>query len=177
MNRLILHIYDFFKRSPLLAWGIFLILTTVLILSILSLSYKEDISDFLPLDEKNQTALSIYQDVSGANKIYAIISTKDTVNVDPQELAEGVEAFVEKIEANDSLHYIKDIMKEIDMDKMLGIVDDVYANVPYYLTDRDYDRIDSLLSDPTYVESQISEDKQLLLFPSSNVLVLSLIHI
>ena len=171
MNRLILHIYDFFKRSPLLAWGIFLILTTVLILSILSLSYKEDISDFLPLDEKNQTALSIYQDVSGANKIYAIISTKDTVNVDPQELAEGVEAFVEKIEANDSLHYIKDIMKEIDMDKMLGIVDDVYANVPYYLTDRDYERIDSLLSDPTYVESQISEDKQLLLFPSSNVLV------
>ena len=171
MNRLILHIYDFFKKSPLLAWGIFLILTTVLVLSILSLSYKEDISDFLPLDEKNQTALSIYQDVSGANKIYAIISTKDTVNVDPQELAEGVEAFVEKIEANDSLHYIKDIMKEIDMDKMLGIVDDVYANVPYYLTDRDYDRIDSLLSDPTYVESQISEDKQLLLFPSSNVLV------
>ena len=171
MNRLILHIYDFFKKSPLLAWGIFLILTTVLVLSILSLSYKEDISDFLPLDEKNQTALSIYQDVSGANKIYAIISTKDTVNVDPQELAEGVEAFVDKVEANDSLHYIKDIMKEIDMDKMLGIVDDVYANVPYYLTDRDYDRIDSLLSDPTYVESQISEDKQLLLFPSSNVLV------
>ena len=87
MNRLILHIYDFFKKSPLLAWGIFLILTTVLVLSILSLSYKEDISDFLPLDEKNQTALSIYQDVSGANKIYAIISTKDTVNVNPQELA------------------------------------------------------------------------------------------
>ena len=41
------------------------------------------------------------------------------------------------------------------MDKMLGIADDVYANVPYYLTDRDYERIDSLLSDSTYVESQI----------------------
>ena len=47
-----------------------------------------------------------------------------------QELAEGVEAFVEKVEANDSLHYIKDIMKEIDMDKMLGIADDVYAKRP-----------------------------------------------
>lgn len=170
MNKLILSIYDLFKKTPLLAWGLFLILTAALIISILSLSYKEDISDFLPLDEKNQTALSVYQDVSGANKIYAIISTKDTVNVNPQELADGVEAFVEKVEENDSLHYIKDIMKEIDMDKMLGIADDVYANVPYYLTDRDYERIDSLLSDPTYVESQISEDKQLLLFPSSNVL-------
>ena len=171
MNKLILYIYDLFRKAPLLAWGLFLILTTALVLSILSLSYKEDISDFLPLDEKNQTALSVYQDVSGANKIYAIISTKDSVSVDPQELADGVEAFVEKIEANDSLHYIKDVMKEIDMDKMLGIADDVYANVPYYLTDKDYERIDSLLSEPDYLESQISEDKQLLLFPSSNVLV------
>ncbi len=171
MSKLILTIYDLFRNAPLLAWGLFLILTTALVLSILSLSYKEDISDFLPLDAKNQTALSVYQDVSGANKIYAIISTKDTVNVDPQELVDGVESFVEKVEANDSIHYIKDIMKEIDMDKMLGITDEVYSNVPYYLTDRDYERIDSLLSDPAYVESQISEDKQLLLFPSSNVLV------
>lgn len=171
MNRLILTIYDFFKKVPLLAWGLFLILTTALIISILSLSYKEDISDFLPLDEKNQTALSVYQDVSGANKIYAVISTKDTTDVDPQELADGVESFVKNVETNDTLHYIKDIIKEIDMDKMLGIADNVYASVPYFLTDKDYERIDSLLNDQTYVESQISEDKQLLLFPSSNVIV------
>lgn len=171
MNRLILTIYDLFKKVPLLAWGLFLILTTALIISILSLSYKEDISDFLPLDEKNQTALSVYQDVSGANKIYAIISTKDTTAVDPQELADGVESFVKNVETNDTLHYIKDIIKEIDMDKMLGIADNVYASVPYFLTDKDYERIDSLLNDQTYVESQISEDKQLLLFPSSNVIV------
>lgn len=170
MNKLVLSIYDLFRKVPLSAWGLFIILTTALVLSVLSLSYKEDISDFLPLDEKNQTALSVYQDVSGANKIYAIVSTKDTIDVDPQELADGVEAFVGQIEANDSLHYIKDVMKEIDMDKMLGIADDVYANVPYYLTDRDYERIDSLLSDPSYLDSRISEDKQLLLFPSSNIL-------
>ena len=171
MNKLILTIYDLFRKIPLLAWGLFFLLTTAMIISILTLSYKEDISDFLPLDEKNQTALSVYQDVSGANKIYAIISTKDTVSVVPQDLANGVEAFVENVEVDDTLHYIKDIMKEIDMDKMLSIVEEVYANIPYYLTDNDYMRIDSLLSDPNYVETQIYEDKQLLLFPSSNVLV------
>ena len=144
MNRLILTIYDLFKKTPLLAWGLFLILTTALIISILSLSYKEDISDFLPLDEKNQIALSVYQDVSGANKIYAIISSKDTTDANPQELADGVDTFVENVETNDTLHYIKDIIKEIDMDKMLGIGDYVYANVPYFLTAGDYERIDSL---------------------------------
>lgn len=170
MNQLILRIYDFFRKTPVLAWGLFLILTVALVCSILTLSYKEDISDFLPLDEKNQTALSIYQDVSGANKIYAIISTRDTVDVNPQELADGVELFASSIENIDSLHYVKNIMKEVDMDKMLGIADMVYENIPYFLTDKDYLRMDSLLANPKYVSDQISEDKQLLLFPSSNIL-------
>lgn len=56
------------------------------------------------------------------------------------------------------------------MDKMLGVADEVYANIPYFLTDEDYARIDSLLSNPDYVDYQVSEDKQMLLFPSSNVL-------
>lgn len=121
MNGLILKIYDVFKKSPLLAWGLFLVLTVALVCSVLTLSYKEDISDFLPLDEKNQTALSVYQDVSGANKIYAIIATRDTVDVDPQELADGVELFAGAIEDIDSLHYVKDIMKTVDMDKCSGL--------------------------------------------------------
>lgn len=170
MNRLILKIYDVFRKAPIFAWGAFLVLTVALVCSILTLSYKEDISDFLPLDEKNQTALSIYQDVSGANKIYAIISTRDTVDVNPQELADGVELFAGTIENIDSLHYVKDIMKEVDMDKMLGVADFVYENIPYFLTDDDYQRIDSLFANPKYVSDQIAEDKQLLLFPSSNIL-------
>lgn len=170
MKELILKIYDFFRKAPLFAWGLFLVVTIALVCSILTLSYKEDISDFLPLDEKNQRALSIYQDVSGANKIYAIITTRDTVDVNPQELAEGIELLTGNIEKLDTLHYIKDIMKEVNMDKMLEIADWVYDNIPYFLTDEDYQRIDSLFSNTEYVPNQISEDKQLLLFPSSNVL-------
>lgn len=170
MNKLILYIYDKFKRWPWLAWSILLVLTTGLVLSVLTLSYKEDISDFLPLDEKNQTALSVYQEISGTNNIFAIISTRDTMEVDPQELADGVESFVGIVEEMDSLHYVRNIMKEVDMDKMMGIADSVYNNIPYYLTDHDFARIDSLLSTPGYVDSQIEEDKQMLMFPSSNVL-------
>lgn len=170
MSRLTLYIYDLFKRRPVLAWGLFLVSSLALLLSFLTLGYKEDISDFLPLDEKNHTALSVYQDISGANKIYAIISAKDTTDIDPQELADGVEAFSENLMNMDSLHYISDIMKEIDMDKMLGVTEAVYENIPYFLTDEDYTRIDSLLSDPGYIDRQIGEDKQMLLFPTSNIL-------
>jgi 1-acyl-sn-glycerol-3-phosphate acyltransferase len=134
------------------------------------LNYNEDISDFLPLDEDNQTALSVYQDISGANKIYAIISTKDSINVSPQTLVDGVEAFVSNTVELDTANYIRNIIKEIDMERMLSLADVVYENVPYFLTDQDYTRIDSLLSSPDYINRQLGEDKQMLLFPSSNIL-------
>ena len=165
-----LRLYDLFKQRPLLAWVLFLVSTVALVLSFLRLGYKEDISDFLPLDEKNHTAMSVYQDISGANKIYAIISTRDTTEVDPQELADGVEAFAANIEQLDSLRYLSDVMKEVDMEKMLGITDIIYEKIPYFLTDKDYARIDSLLSDPEYIDRQIAEDKNMLLFPSSGIL-------
>lgn len=174
MIRIVLDVYDRFRKSPLLAWSLFLLLTAVLIFSVLTLTYKEDISDFLPLDEKNQTALSIYQDVSGADRIYAIVSTLDTTDVDPQFLADGVESFAANVAAADTLNHIAEMIKEVDMDRMLGIADEVYANIPYFLTERDYARIDSLLDTPEYIDRQLDDDRQKLLFPSSNVLASSI---
>lgn len=170
MNKVILKIYDLFQKKPYLAWCLFFVITAMMVCSVLTLTYNEDISDFLPLDEKNQTALSVYQDISGANKIYAIISAKDTTNEDPQKLVDGVELFASKLESTDTLHYIKNVIKEIDMEKMGAISDTIFANIPYFLNDEDYCRIDSLLSSPGYISRQIEEDRQLLLFPSSNIL-------
>lgn len=169
MTKVILSIYDYFKKHPVQAWISFLIVTGVLIMSLLSLHYKEDISDFLPLDESNHTALAVYQDISGANNIIATIATKDSINVDPQELVDGVESFVSAIESADSLGYVKSLIKEIDVDLILEVADNVYQGIPYYLTDKDYARIDSLLAIPTYLEQQLEEDKQMLQFPASSL--------
>jgi len=42
----------------------------------------------------------------------------------------------------------------------------VYDNIPYFLTDADYERMDSLMAQPGYVEDQLNRDKQMLMFPS-----------
>lgn len=171
MGKIIISLYDYLKRKPFMALGIFLLLTVSLILSVMTLSYKEDISDFLPMDENNKTALAVYQDVSGANKIYAIVSHTDTASDNPQQLADGVEEFVANVKERDSLNYISNIIKQIDLDKMTEVMGAVYSNIPYFLTDNDYRRIDSLLSLPDYIPSRIEEDKQILMFPSSNMLL------
>lgn len=169
MNRLILRIYDIFRRHRAVAWSICIVLTATLAYLLSTLTYKEDISDFLPLDAENQTALSVYQDISGANRIFAIVSTRDTVTPDPDKLVAGVEAFTESVARRDSLSFISHVMKEIDMDKMLGIADAVYEDIPCFLTENDYVRMDSLLAVPGYVESRMAANREMLLFPSSNI--------
>lgn len=170
MSKLVLWIYDYFKKKPLIAWGVFLVMTTLLGMAVSRLSYKEDISDFLPMDEKNRTAMSIYQDISGANRIYAIVSERDSVNVDPDKLVAGVETFVENVEKFDTTGYVASILKEVDMDLMHRIADQVYENIPFFLTDSDYVRIDSLLAQPDYIDRQMEEDKQMLMFPTSDII-------
>lgn len=170
MKRIVIAIYERFRKTPLLGWSIFIVLTALLVALIMRLNFKEDISDFLPMDEHNRTALSVYQDVSGANKIFAIVSTRDTVLPDPEVLTAGADDFAERVETADSLNYIGEIMGEVDMDRMFGIMETVYENIPYFLTDKDYERIDSLLSNKEYMRRQIEENKQMLLFPSSNLM-------
>ena len=170
MTRAILHIYDYFRKHPAQALTGFIAVTTILVLSLLKLHYKEDISDFLPLDDSNHTALAVYQDISGANNIIATIATKDTTDVDPQELTCGVESFVNVIESTDTSGYIRSIVKEIDVDMIMEIAENVYQDIPYYLTDKDYSRIDSLMSIPGYIERQLDENKQMLQFPTSSLL-------
>ncbi|MDE5628669.1 MAG: MMPL family transporter [Muribaculaceae bacterium] len=174
MNKAILSLYDFFKKHRALAWSACVVVSLALLLSIVTLHYKEDISDFLPLDEQNHTALAVYQDISGAGNIYAVIGTCDTVCPDPQLLADGVESFVQNIESSDSLHFVESIVKEIDLERILDIADNVYENIPYFLTESDYARIDSLLSQPQYIPQQVEADKQMLMFPSSNLVAVNI---
>lgn len=46
----------------------------------------------------------------------------------------------------------------------------VYRNIPYFLTDADYHRMDSLLRTHDYVGSQLNNDMEMLMFPSGSML-------
>ena len=166
----VVNIYDFLKKHPFLGWGVFFVSSVVLTWLVLRLNYKEDISDFLPLDEDSQTALSVYQDISGANNIFAVIARRDTANMGQEELAAGVDCLVDEIQSADSLGLVSDMIYQVDMDKMSAVATSLYDNMPLFLTDGDYDRIDSLLSSPAYVEEQLAKDKEMMLFPSSSFL-------
>ena len=170
MIRIILRLYDYMKVHKIIGVLSFVAVTLLLIVSVFRLNYKEDIADFLPVDSNHHHALKIYQDISGANKIFAIFQYRDTTKSDPDAMVESIDAFVERVEQADTSHMISNMMSQVDMDKISNVTNFVYNHIPYFLTEKDYARIDSVLSTPGYITKQLQQDKQLLMFPAGDFL-------
>lgn len=182
MTEFILKIYGYLKIHRKTGVLSFMGLTLMLLLSVMRLNYKEDIADFLPLDPQHQNAMKVYQDISGANKIFVIFehakeksSARDTLTsaeaeAYADELVAGIDEFANLVEKADTAHEMKNIMTQVDIAKMTEMTDFVYTNIPYFLTPADYARMDSLLTQPSYIPSQLEADKQMLMFPSGGLL-------
>ena len=170
MTSLILNIYTYLRRNRMTALLSFLLVTALLIMSVLRLNYKEDIADFLPLDSNHHNALNVYQDIAGANKIFAVFQYRDTTKTDPDMMVAAIEKYVSTLSDKDSSGMAKDLTAQVDIEKLTDITDFVYGNIPYFLTDSDYRRMDSLINQPGYVARQLQQDKQMLMFPSGGIL-------
>ena len=123
MTATILRLYDYMKAHRMLCVLSFVVVTLLLVVSVLRLSYKEDISDFLPVDSQHHNALKIYQDISGANKIFAVFQYRDTTKTDPEMMVTSVDAFVETIQRTDTAHRVANVMSQIDLEKLSAVTD------------------------------------------------------
>lgn len=146
------------------------VVTLSLVVLVARLGYKEDISDFLPLDGNHQRAMQVYQDISGADRLFAVFQYADTTTADADEMVAAVEAFVAEVERRDTAHTVKQLTAQVDMAQMAEITDFAYANIPYFLTPADYDSIADRLQRPGYIRQQLQEDKRMLMFPAAGLL-------
>ena len=170
MPEFILKLYDYMKMHRMTCFFSFVVITLLLVMSVLRLGYKEDIADFLPIDSEHHNALKVYQNISGANKVFAIFQYRDTTKTDPDAIVNSIDAFVEKLEKTDTAHILTNVMSQIDVEKMTEVTEFVYKNIPYFLTDADYARMDSVMAQPDYVAHQLKQDKQMLMFPTGGIL-------
>ncbi len=171
MTDFILSIYDYLRKHGTLRLLSFLVLSSALVWLLLQLGYKEDISEFLPLDARHQRAVRVYQNEAGANRLLAIFQSRDTAEAaSPDDLVSAIETFLEVLPSYDTAHVIRDVMAQVDLSKMTEVMDYTYHHIPYFLTEDDYARMDSVLSQPGYALQQLEQDKQMLLFPASGLL-------
>lgn len=170
MNRFFLKIYEYMDTHRKVCLISFLCLTICLTVLTFRLNFKEDISAFLPLEGRHKESMQVYQDIAGASKLIGIFQYRDTLNGDPTKIVEAIGDFEEILASCDTAGSVKEVMTEFDMETVTDMTDFAYSAIPYFLTEEDYARIDSLLENPDYIANRLDEDKQLLMMPASGLL-------
>ncbi|MBR2229198.1 MAG: MMPL family transporter [Prevotella sp.] len=159
MKELALRIYDWMSGHRWWCLASLAVVTLLMVLSVTRLSYREDIRDFLPLDEKERAALNDYDRQAQTSLIVAIIEQRDSTVDDPDLLVEGVETFLDAIDG------LEGVTVQTDFSQMEEQQEEAYRQLPYLLEAADYQRMDSLLRQPEFMASRLQEAKERLLMP------------
>lgn len=164
-----LKIFDCLQRRKRFTMISLFAIVGILIFSMSTITYNENINDFLPLSGNEQKAISLYQDISGGQRIVTLFHLKDTTVDDRGRIAEAIDTFANKLSISDGKRHIKDVTTQVDYDKIVGITDFVYANMPLLLNEGDYKMMERNIANESYIGSQLANDAQMIMMPATSL--------
>ena len=154
MKDRLLHIYDWLHSHHLWLWGTFTAVLIPLIVLAATLRYNEDIMDFLPATQEERETFRHLQSQQAASRLYLIIEG-DSLR------EEALYACAERI---------PDLQWDISV-----LLDELYAQMPYYIADSLYKHFDSIFT-PEVIHAALERDKYILSTPGASVLATAIRH-
>lgn len=148
MSKLFLHIYDYLNRHSvfryLLLAGSFLLMLFFAV----QVKFEEDVTRFFPDTQDARSTEIVFQNLKIKDKIIVMLSSSDTVSgaVSPDRLIEAGDALKDGLLKEAGTEYITDIFSEVDENMIGKVTDFIYENLPVFLTEDDYARMDSVLT-------------------------------
>ena len=171
MQNLFIRLYQYFSSRQLAGLGILVVFTTLLVLLVSSLRYKEDIADFLPLGNTHRANLEVYQNLSGADRLFAVFAPNDTSKyVEPETIEQAIDLFTAQVEQLDTTQLVKNLTAQVNTEVMQQTQAFLYQNAPYFLLPSDYARIDSILQSDERISLALQNAKQMLMLPTAGTL-------
>lgn len=167
MTRIVLSIYDYLSRHKvptILLLGVGLALCVVLSLR---LDYKENAADFLPRGDNRYT--SVYESMGDQGRI-TLLFRSTTSDGDETVLMDAVDAFEEQWMQRCEYEEVK-LQCRADESQVFEAMDYLRRHVALFLTPADYQRMDSLLAQPDYIDTCLSHVRRMMAYPMSGVAV------
>ena len=168
MERLFLRIYDWFKGHRAVMWAVLAATVCLSVIASLSIDLKEDVTDFLPADKENQDVCWAFSHIGSANKIVITVSATDST-ADRYMLMDAVDSLESRILGNVPSEYIKSVTARVDADSITDVMDFIVDNLPYYLDERDYDRLDSLMAVGT-LDNELATAREVVASPMGGLM-------
>ena len=174
MNKFFLSIYDRLSHNKPFSIALLLVITALCVFSALRLDYKENIADFLPTDPEKEKYTSVYDDLSNQGQI-TVIFAADTTKLIGDEALDAVMDAMDAFEANwkteDTALLVSDLHCKVDDSQVFDAIDFIRENQALFLTEADYQRMDSLLAEPDYVATCMGNIKRILSMPTVSFVV------
>ena len=156
-TKIVLKIYDFFTKRKYLLLFVTLCIITICILSATKINFSEDISGFLPESQNNEQENYAYQHIRASNTIMVYFSNENEEDIIP----DAIDQFVNYLYDNDIELYSNKIQYSIDESEIITKMNFISKNLPYFLEEKDYERLDTLISRDN-IFKQIENNKNLL---------------
>lgn len=166
MTNVLLAIYKYFEEHTILLRLLLFVIIVCSALLVSRVTLIEDISSFLPQSKENEKIQFAYQHIGAANTLMVSVSSD---SADEYAIIDAVDFFVDELQKRDSLHRVENIFYQVDQQQIMEVGQFVIENMPLYLNDADYERLEQSLSGDS-ITARLNADKQLLLSPMGGVM-------
>jgi 1-acyl-sn-glycerol-3-phosphate acyltransferase len=141
MGSFFVRIYDFFERRKALMWLTLVLAVGAMVFFAVKVRYNEQITGFFRGDDNGRRQAMIFDHLKMMDKVVVMFTSSD-----PDRSIVCAQRFREHLTSGEGAGKIASIISDVGSDDITAAIDLIYENLPAYLTDDDYRRIDSLLA-------------------------------
>ncbi len=164
MTHFFIRLYDYFERHKVLFY--LSLCACVLFMGYFAwqVRFEENVTRFFPDTKDNRNITKVFDNLKIKDKIIILISPADSTAT-PETMIEAGDQLKQNILEKATKDLIKDIFSEVDENTIAQASDFVYDNLPLFLTEKDYQRFDSLLTQES-IEATMRKNYTNLLSPA-----------
>lgn len=159
MHNYLFGLYSFMTKRKSLSAGIVIAIALFLGFFASQITFEENINQLIPSNDKSGVTSKVLDQVNFADKITIIISTKDKGSAD--NLTEYADIFIDSLEAN-CKPFVAKVQGKIEEENIQETFDFVYANLPLFLDQKDYEQIQNKLQKDSIANSVASDYKSII---------------
>jgi 1-acyl-sn-glycerol-3-phosphate acyltransferase len=167
MVKSLININRYFANHRALFYLIFAGSFAILTWFALQVKYEEDISKIIPKDAKIDKLNEIFENSKFIDKLVIMVSLKDSTATQPDSLAAFADEFGPAVQSK-LAPYISKVNFKVDESVVLNLFSTIDQQLPIYLTEKDYQTIDTLIT-PERVKTTLESDIRQLSSPTGIV--------
>lgn len=143
MTKFFVGLYNYFERHKVLFYLSLSVCILFMALFAAQVRFEENVTSFFPDTKDSQNAINVFENLKIKDKIMIMLSGKDGV-ADADSLIEAAETIKQDLQQQAEGTLIKEIFSKADENLINSVGDFVYDNLPLFLSDEAYQRLDNL---------------------------------